>query len=134
MEQEHDTRPSDDDSSGHNGSLAALSLAAIGVVYGDIGTSPLYAIRESINEYDAIHPLATGDILGILSLVFWSLVIVIAFKYVGLVMQADNEGEGGIIALTALISPPDDEAPRGSRRWGSCCWGSSGPPSCGATA
>ena len=99
----------------HEGSLAALSLAALGVVYGDIGTSPLYAIRESVNEYDVATTIP--NVLGILSLIFWSLLIIISFKYIGLVMQADNDGEGGIIALTALISPPGDEAPRGSRRW-----------------
>ena len=100
----------------HGGSLPALALAAIGVVYGDIGTSPLYAIRESINEYAGIQA-NTLNVLGILSLIFWSLIIVISVKYLLLVMRADNDGEGGIIALTALVSPPGDEAERGTRRW-----------------
>lgn len=82
----------------------ALSLSALGVVYGDIGTSPIYAIRES---FHIGHGLAvtTANTLGILSLIFWSLIIVISLKYLLLVMRADNEGEGGIIALTALVMP-----------------------------
>lgn len=94
--------------------LAGLSLAAIGIVYGDIGTSPLYAFRESFHEG---YGLATSEanILGILSLIFWALILVISIKYLVFVLQADNNGEGGIIALTALISPHGD----GSRlrRW-----------------
>ncbi|MFB6264135.1 MAG: potassium transporter Kup [Bradymonadaceae bacterium] len=101
---------------GHEESLGTLALAAIGIVYGDIGTSPLYAIRESINEYAGIQATATS-VLGILSLIFWSLILVISFKYIGLVMQADNDGEGGIIALTALISSPREEPERWSSRW-----------------
>jgi KUP system potassium uptake protein len=83
----------------HHGSHRALVLAALGVVYGDIGTSPLYAFHESvhhISEPDAPH------VLGILSLFFWSIVLVIAVKYVALVIRADNGGEGGILALLAL--------------------------------
>jgi KUP system potassium uptake protein len=84
--------------------LAFLSLAALGVVYGDIGTSPIYALRESLHgSYGLAHTEAT--VLGILSLIFWSLIIVISIKYLGFVMLADNRGEGGIIALTALVSP-----------------------------
>lgn len=94
--------------------LLVLSLAAIGVVYGDIGTSPIYAFRESFHHSYGIDPTG-ANVLGILSLIFWSLIIVISVKYLGLVMQADNRGEGGIVALTALISPPDEEATR--RRW-----------------
>lgn len=94
--------------------LLVLSLAAIGVVYGDIGTSPIYAFRESFHHSYGIDPTG-ANVLGILSLIFWSLIIVISVKYLGLVMQADNRGEGGIVALTALISPPDEEAT--GRRW-----------------
>jgi len=84
--------------------LGFLSLAALGVVYGDIGTSPIYALRESLHgSYGLAHTEAT--VLGILSLIFWSLIIVISIKYLGFVMLADNRGEGGIIALTALVSP-----------------------------
>lgn len=82
--------------------LFKLSLAALGVVFGDIGTSPLYAIRECFHgEYGiAVNPL---NILGVLSLMFWSLVTVVTFKYIIFVLRADNQGEGGVMALTALV-------------------------------
>jgi KUP system potassium uptake protein len=82
--------------------LLKLSLAALGVVFGDIGTSPLYAIRECFyGEYGiAVNPL---NIMGVLSLMFWSLVMVVTFKYILFVLRADNQGEGGVMALTALI-------------------------------
>ena len=82
----------------------ALSLAALGVVYGDIGTSPIYAIRESFHTSHGIAA-TQANTYGILSLIFWSLIVVIALKYLVLVMRADNRGEGGIIALTALVMP-----------------------------
>jgi KUP system potassium uptake protein len=83
---------------------ATLSLVALGVVYGDIGTSPLYAIRECFHGPHAITP--THDhVLGVLSLIFWALIIVISIKYLVLVLRADNNGEGGILALTALATP-----------------------------
>ena len=84
--------------------LAALSLGALGVVFGDIGTSPLYAFRESFHERYA-HELSTPNVLGVLSLIFWALVLVISIKYIVFVMRADNQGEGGILALTALVAP-----------------------------
>ena len=84
--------------------LAVLSLAALGVVYGDIGTSPLYALRECFHGPHAIAPLP-ANILGVLSLIFWSLVIVISIKYLVFVLRADNHGEGGILSLTALATP-----------------------------
>lgn len=77
----------------------SLTIAAIGIVYGDIGTSPLYAFRESL----AGIPLIEDNILGILSLIFWSLILVITLKYLMLVLQADNKGEGGILAALALL-------------------------------
>ncbi len=81
-----------------------LALTALGVVYGDIGTSPLYAIRESFHGHYGIA--ATRDnVLGVLSLIFWALIIVISIKYLVFVMRADNRGEGGMIALTALVAP-----------------------------
>lgn len=84
--------------------LAGLSLAALGVVYGDIGTSPLYAIRECFHGPHAITP--TGEnVLGVLSLIFWSLIIVISVKYLVFVLKADNQGEGGILSLAALTTP-----------------------------
>ena len=81
--------------------LALLSLSALGIVYGDIGTSPLYAMRES---FHAGHGLALtpANILGVVSLIFWSLIIVVTIKYLIFIVKADNRGEGGILALTAL--------------------------------
>lgn len=82
-------------------SLALLTLTAMGVVFGDIGTSPLYALRECFLGEHAFLP-TTENIYGILSLFFWSLTIVISIKYVIFIMRADNRGEGGILALEAL--------------------------------
>ena len=84
--------------------LFVLSLAALSVVYGDIGTSPLYALRECFHGPHAIAPTA-ANILGVLSLIFWSLVIVISIKYLVFVLRADNQGEGGILSLAALATP-----------------------------
>ena len=80
---------------------AALALAALGVVYGDIGTSPLYTMKEVFAGNHPI-PLTPENILGILSLILWSLIIVVSIKYVVFIMRADNRGEGGIMALIAL--------------------------------
>jgi KUP system potassium uptake protein len=82
--------------------LAALAFAALGVVYGDIGTSPLYAVKECFGGDFGIPP-EPANILGILSLIVWSLNFVISFKYIGIVMRADNRGEGGVLALMALV-------------------------------
>lgn len=95
--------------------LRTLTLTAMGVVYGDIGTSPLYAIRECFHGPYGIA-LTRDNVLGVLSLIFWSLVLVISLKYLVFVLRADNRGEGGIIALTALVSP-DRPPARGGRRW-----------------
>ena len=84
------------------GHLATLSLAALGVVFGDIGTSPLYAIRECFHGEYGI-PVTHENILGVLSLMFWALVMIVSLKYLSFVIRADNNGEGGVIALTALI-------------------------------
>ena len=81
--------------------MRSLILGAIGVVFGDIGTSPLYTIKEAFTPHYGLTP-DHATVLGILSLVFWSLVIVITVKYVAVIMRADNDGEGGIMALTAL--------------------------------
>ena len=92
------------DSNPHaQGSLARLMVGAMGIVYGDIGTSPLYAIREAFAGH---HKLALDQahILGVLSLIFWSMVLVVTIKYVVFTMRADNKGEGGSLALLALIS------------------------------
>ena len=85
--------------------LLALTVGAIGVVYGDIGTSPLYAMRECFSGSHSVAPTAE-NVLGIISLIFWSLTIVISLKYVTFVMRADNRGEGGILALLALAIRP----------------------------
>ncbi|MEO6589632.1 MAG: potassium transporter Kup [Pyrinomonadaceae bacterium] len=84
--------------------LYILSFAALGVVYGDIGTSPLYAIRECFHGPHAIAA-TSANVLGVLSLIFWSLIIVISIKYLVFVVRADNEGEGGILSLAALATP-----------------------------
>jgi KUP system potassium uptake protein len=94
--------------------LTTLSLGALGVVYGDIGTSPLYAFRESFAER-AIDP-EPANILGILSLIVWSLILVISVKYLVFVMKADHDHEGGILALTALIPRSGDYHGKGRRR------------------
>lgn len=84
--------------------LLILALGALGVVYGDIGTSPLYAMRECFHGPHAVQP-TPANVFGVLSLIVWSLAIVISVKYLLFVMRADNRGEGGILALTALIRP-----------------------------
>ena len=89
---------------GGRGPLFALSLAALGVVYGDIGTSPIYALRESLHGTHGVAP-TPGNVLGLLSLILWALILIISVKYLAFVMRADNGGEGGIIALTALVAP-----------------------------
>jgi KUP system potassium uptake protein len=88
----------------HPARMGALALGALGIVYGDIGTSPLYAFRESFEHHhlDTHNPV---NALGVASVVFWSLIIIISIKYLLLVMRADNRGEGGILALTAMIMP-----------------------------
>lgn len=95
--------------------LVVLSLGALGVVFGDIGTSPLYALRECFSGAHRL-PVTEGNVLGILSLVFWSLVLVISVKYLAIVLRADSRGEGGIMVLTSLIRPPAD-GKRGTRAW-----------------
>ncbi len=88
----------------HGGSMAKLAVAALGVVYGDIGTSPLYALRECFSE-NADVTTQRADILGLLSLFFWATTLVVTFKYVLFITRADNQGEGGILALLALVVP-----------------------------
>ena len=83
--------------------LALLSLGALGVVYGDIGTSPLYALKEVFAGTHHPVPISEHNVLGILSLVFWALMLVVTIKYVIFIMRADNKGEGGIMALMALV-------------------------------
>jgi len=96
--------------------LYYLALGALGVVYGDIGTSPLYAFRESFHHSYGI-PTSADNILGVLSLIFWALILVISVKYIAFVMRADNHGEGGILALTALIGAKRRVMIPGTMRW-----------------
>src|SRR3954470_20071731 len=82
---------------------AKLTLAALGVVFGDIGTSPLYTVKECFSDYTGLKPVPE-DVFGILSLITWALIVVVTLKYVIVVMRADNRGEGGVLALMALVS------------------------------
>src|SRR5881394_1277848 len=83
--------------------LARLALLALGVVYGDIGTSPLYALREAFHGQHGI-PVTSGNVLGVLSLIFWSLLLIVTVKYHVVIIRADNKGEGGVLALMALVN------------------------------
>ncbi len=89
---------------GHKATLAALALGALGVVYGDIGTSPLYALRTCFSVRSGVVP-THDNVLGLLSLIFWSLILIVSIKYLAFVMRADNRGEGGILALLSLAFP-----------------------------
>ena len=90
--------------SSHNKqALPAITVAAIGVVFGDIGTSPLYALKEIFNGHHPI-PVTPENILGVLSLVFWAIIVLVTIKYVAIIMRADNRGEGGSLALLALVT------------------------------
>ena len=102
--------PASAEVSTHRWELATLGLAALGVVYGDIGTSPLYAIKECFAPHHGLTP-TPANVLGILSLVLWSLLLVIVLKYLTFIMQADNRGEGGILALMALLGPAAGRTP-----------------------
>jgi KUP system potassium uptake protein len=98
-----DTKSHDDDGPSHaRATIGALSLAALGVVYGDIGTSPLYALKECVHGPHAVA-VTQANVLGLLSLMVWSVVLVVSVKYLTFIMRADNQGEGGILALLALI-------------------------------
>jgi KUP system potassium uptake protein len=94
--------------------MRALAIGAIGVVFGDIGTSPLYTLQEVFSEKYGLH-IAVASVFGVLSLVFWSLLLVVTLKYVIFVMRADNKGEGGIMALLALAQRSVRGMPR--LRW-----------------
>ncbi len=92
-------------------SLTILTLAALGVVYGDIGTSPLYAFKEAFNSPHGL-PLTDANVLSVLSMMFWSITLIVSLKYVSIVLRFDNGGEGGILALLALASRLTRERPR----------------------
>ncbi|HVF16009.1 MAG TPA: KUP/HAK/KT family potassium transporter, partial [Steroidobacteraceae bacterium] len=91
-----------DRASGGHTNERKLVLTALGVVFGDIGTSPLYAFRECFSPSHGI-PVTTDNVIGLLSLILWSLTLVISVKYVGIIMKSDNRGEGGVLALSALL-------------------------------
>lgn len=99
--------------------LALLSIGALGVVYGDIGTSPLYTLRECFHSEHGVTA-SHDNVLGILSLIFWALILIISIKYLTFVLRADNRGEGGILALVSLLHPGEGEGgslPPGRLRW-----------------
>ena len=89
-------------------SLGVLTLAALGVVYGDIGTSPLYTMREVFAGVHHAVPVTPGNVLGILSLIFWTLILIVTLKYAAFILRADNNGEGGVMALMALVQRVGD--------------------------
>jgi len=96
----------------HSQSFAVLAIAVLGVVYGDIGTSPIYALRECFAGKSPI-PITPDNVMGILSLMFWTLLLVISLKYMVFVLRADNRGEGGTFALLALLRPEQHKKRRG---------------------
>ena len=104
------SNPGEAEHSPRHPAMAALTIGAIGVVFGDIGTSPLYAFREALGQA-ASDGLAYSEIIGVMSLMLWALIIVVTLKYVVFLMRADNDGEGGVLALLAL-------AQRGTKRRG----------------
>jgi KUP system potassium uptake protein len=99
----------DDGHPGPDRRVLLLSLSALGIVYGDIGTSPIYALRECFHGSHPFPP-TPDNVLGVLSLIFWALMIIISLKYLLFVMRADNHGEGGILALLALLAPWRDRS------------------------
>jgi KUP system potassium uptake protein len=95
--------------------LLILSFTALGVVYGDIGTSPLYAIKECFKPLYGLA-VTTANVYGVLSMIIWSLILIVTVKYVGFILRADNRGEGGVFALLALILQKPPEKGKLSRR------------------
>jgi K+ transporter len=116
---------------GHTGSIGFLALTALGVVFGDIGTGPLYAISVALNATG--HSMPTqANVMCVVSLIFWALIVLVALKYVQLVLRADIDGEGSILALPSLVGAtggwPDCAFPCRSS------WASSAPRCCVVTA
>ena len=103
--------------------LAPAALACMGIVFGDIGTSPLYTLQVAVKAASPSGVISPAAVIGIVSLIFWSLIIVISIKYATLIMRASNHGEGGILAFLVLISP--QHAKRGAAMKGvsftNCC-------------
>ncbi|MFM7069378.1 MAG: KUP/HAK/KT family potassium transporter, partial [Actinomycetes bacterium] len=98
---------------GATAGTAGLAIAALGVVFGDIGTSPLYAFRETFEGHDIVVDRA--NVIGVCSLILWSLILVVSIKYLVFVLRADNRGEGGILALTTLVVGNDASARSGRK-------------------
>jgi hypothetical protein len=97
-------QPAESSSHAKPSNFWVLTLGSIGVVYGDIGTSPLYALREAVTAATSVDGEVTRDaVLGVLSLIFWSLIVVVTLKYILILLRADNNGEGGTLSLTALV-------------------------------
>ena len=112
----------------HGGALFPTALGAIGVVFGDIGTSPLYTLLVASDAQPGV-PLSRADVFGIISLILWALVLAVSVKYVTFVMRADNNGEGGILACWRSFRGAPRRSGSGSRRSSS----SPAPPSSSAT-
>src|SRR5437899_7706693 len=93
-----------DTAAGHVSGPWALALGSVGVVYGDIGTSPLYAFREAVVAAGQSGPITRETVLGVLSLILWALIVVVTVKYILILLRADNNGEGGTLSLTALAT------------------------------
>src|SRR5215813_8775306 len=108
------TMPLNAEGADRRGAFARLALGALGVVYGDIGTSPLYTVQTTFGEQGITA--SEANVLGVLSLIFWALVMVVSLKYVVFIMRADNKGEGGIMALMALAQRCARDNPH--LRWG----------------
>src|SRR5438128_1198042 len=92
--------------------MRALVIGAIGIVFGDIGTSPLYTLQECLHSEHGVDPTAP-NVFGVVSLIVWSITMVVTVKYLAFLMRADNEGEGGIMALLALVPAKIAKAPVG---------------------
>src|SRR5689334_22284509 len=107
------------DTAGHSpakAAAAAMVVGALGVVFGDIGTSPLYTLRESFTHGSGMTP-TPRHVLGVLSILFWSITLTVTVKYVTLIMRADNKGEGGVLALATLATQGLNGRGRNIRRW-----------------
>jgi KUP system potassium uptake protein len=102
---------------GPKGKTLPLVVGALGIVFGDIGTSPLYALKECVNPPHGLDPKDPANVLGLLSLIFWSLTLVVTVKYLTFIMRADNRGEGGILALMALVPDRLQKTARGGVGW-----------------
>src|SRR3954462_11691115 len=108
-----ESAPPEDIAHGHaQGPMYKLAIGAIGIVYGDIGTSPIYAFRETFAGHHVLR-VDQVHIFGVLSLIFWSMMIIVTLKYISIIMRADNKGEGGSLALLALIN----RSLGGKKRW-----------------